>query len=645
MSQSLQRELALTVENVGGIDRTSVSIGPGVTVLAGRNATNRTSLLRALMAAFGSEHVSLKADADAGSVRLELGEETYDRTLERRNGTVVTGGDPYLEDPTLADLFAFCLESNEARRAVETGGDLREIMMRPVDTEAIQSEIDALQAEKRELAADVEALGDLEDRRRSLEADRESVETDIESTRSELEAIEADLAELDADVSEAKAEDDAVEEALEDLEAAREQRQQLRYDIDTQEESLEELRAERDELGRELESLQTADEGRLATVEERIEAQRTRKRELESALNELQSLVQFNEEMLAGSAGPAALAGETEDAAAVTDRLVDTDTRTCWTCGSEVERDQIEATVGRLRELRQEKLSAVEDVKSELSELKAERDELEGRRDRRKRLEEKLERTATEIDERTETLEAKRDQRETIEEAIEELEAAVDEAESDAASEVLEKHRAANDLEFELGRLERKRESIEEELSEIESRLADREAKEARLETVTADLEELRTRVDGIEREAIEAFNEHMDTVLAQLEYENLDRVWLERREREVRDGRGTSRERVFDLHIVRSTADGATFEDTIDHLSESEREVVGLVFALAGYLVHDVHEELPVMVLDSLEAIDPERIANLVEYVADYADFLVVALLPEDAAALPDSTHRLTEI
>jgi len=28
--------------------------------------------------------------------------------------------------------------------------------------------------------------------------------------------------------------------------------------------------------------------------------------------------------------------------------------------------------------------------------------------------------------------------------------------------------------------------------------------------------------------------------------------------------------------------------------LSESEREVTGLVFALAGYLVHDVHETVP---------------------------------------------------
>ena len=72
---------------------------------------------------------------------------------------------------------------------------------------------------------------------------------------------------------------------------------------------------------------------------------------------------------------------------------------------------------------------------------------------------------------------------------------------------------------------------------------------------------------------------------------------------------------------------------------------MTGLVFALAGYLVHEVYETVPFMLLDSLEAIDSERIADLVEYVTDYAEFLVVALLPEDAQALDDAYARVTEI
>jgi len=68
-------------------------------------------------------------------------------------------------------------------------------------------------------------------------------------------------------------------------------------------------------------------------------------------------------------------------------------------------------------------------------------------------------------------------------------------------------------------------------------------------------------------------------------------------------------------------------------------------VFALAGYLVHEVYETVPFMLLDSLEAIDSERIAALIEYVADYAEFLVAALLPEDAQPLDSAYARVTEI
>lgn len=68
-------------------------------------------------------------------------------------------------------------------------------------------------------------------------------------------------------------------------------------------------------------------------------------------------------------------------------------------------------------------------------------------------------------------------------------------------------------------------------------------------------------------------------------------------------------------------------------------------VFALAGYLVHDLHETLPFMAVNSPEALDSERIAALVEYSDECARCLVVALLPEDAAALGEDYQRVTEV
>jgi len=65
---------------------------------------------------------------------------------------------------------------------------------------------------------------------------------------------------------------------------------------------------------------------------------------------------------------------------------------------------------------------------------------------------------------------------------------------------------------------------------------------------------------------------------------------------------------------------------------------VTGLVFALAGYLVHDLHETVPFLLLDSLKAIDSERLADLVLYFGEYVDYPVVALLPEDAQGLSET-------
>lgn len=44
-------------------------------------------------------------------------------------------------------------------------------------------------------------------------------------------------------------------------------------------------------------------------------------------------------------------------------------------------------------------------------------------------------------------------------------------------------------------------------------------------------------------------------------------------------------------------------------------------------------------------QLIDSERIAQLVEYLEQYASYIVVALLPEDANALNDDYQRIAEI
>ena len=634
----------LEVRNVGGIDETAVAFEPGITILTGRNATNRTSLLRSIMAVMGSDDASLKADADEGRVELAVGDERYTRTFARTNGTVTTGGEPFLGTPELADLFAFLLESNEARRSVATGGDLRELIMRPVDTDAIQAEIRELKRERSRIDEELDDLSDLKAELPELERKRSRLEGDIEAKRSELATKEEDIAALDADLDETRAEKRELESRLNDLREKRSALEQVRSDIDLQQDSIESLRAERRELEDEREELIDAPTGEHAEIDDEIERLRGRIETLERELSDLQDVIAFNEDQLdeTGAVTDPLEAEGTEGS--VTDALVD-DSVVCWTCGSTVETARITRTLEQLREVRREKLETVRTLESDRSGLKSERQTYREQQQRKESIDHTLDDIAAELEDRETQLGRLRNERADLNDDIGDLEAEIETLESDDFGDILDLHKEANQLEFELGRLESDLDDVTDRVGSIEERLIEEDQLRSQREAVSAELRDLRTRIDRIEEAAIEQFNEHMATVLDILGYDNLERIWIEQVERTVREGRRNGTKTLFELHIVRSTQGGATFEDTIDHLSESEREVTGLVFALAGYLVHDVYETVPFMLLDSLEAIDSERIANLIEYVADYAEFLVVALLPEDAQALDDTYARVTEI
>jgi chromosome segregation ATPase len=641
-----ERDVEVNAENIGGIDETNVKFTPGVTVLAGRNATNRTSFLQTLMAALGSDNVSVKGDTDEAFVELSIGDETYTRELMRAGDTITTSGNPYLDDSTLADLFVFLLESNEARQAVARNDDLRQLIMRPVDTDEIRAEIDRLVAEREEIENELDEIDSLKADLPGLEEERTRLADEIEEKKAELERTEAELESKDTDVEESREEKREVEEALSTLQEKRSELEDVRYDLETEKESVAELRSEKRELEGELADLPDSPAGGIEELDDEISRLRSEKQSLESEVNELQSIIQFNEKMLDGVDSELSALQPDDGDGAVTDQLLeDAQEVECWTCGSTVETDQISATVEQLRDLSSDKLADVRDIEERLDELTDRRQERRDQQDRRDTIEGKLRRVEDQLEEGEQTIERLRERREELTDEIAELESEVDESDTSPYSDVLDLHKEANQLEYEIGKLENELDGVEDEIASIEERIAEEDDLEARLAGVRDDLEDARTKIERIEREAVTEFNEHMDTVLQLLDYDNLDRVWIERVEREVREGRRKVQKSAFELHVVRTTASGATYEDTSDHLSESEREVTGLVFALAGYLAHEVYETVPFMLLDSLEAIDADRIAKLVDYLEDYSDYLVVALLPEDAAALDSDYQRVTEI
>ncbi|CCQ35016.1 Smc-like protein Sph2 [Halorhabdus tiamatea SARL4B] len=641
-TEQTRAEATVSVRNIGGIDEAIVDLEPGVNILAGRNATNRTSFLQAIMAALGSKDVTLKGDADEAEATLTIGGSTYRRQLHRRNDGVAFEGDPYLEDPELADLFAFLLDSNEARQAVTTEQNLRDVIMRPVDLEEIKAEISQLESEKNDIDEEIEAIEARKQTLPELESEKARLEDEIEETREALTAKEAEIDAADADVQTQRAEQQELEAKLDELREARNTLEDIRYDLDTERESVESLKQDRATLEEELAALPETPDDEIDRLDADISQLREQRRRLDSEINSLQSTVRFNEEMLDGERTDVYEA-MTDDGHTTDDLL--TDDVVCWTCGSTVPREQIEATLEELRDLRQDKLETKRELADELDDLKAEKERLEGQRTQRSEYERQLSEIEDELAQREDRIEALQERRTEMETEVKELQVAVEDRESEQFDEILELHQEANELEYKLGRLETDLEDVEDDIEAIESRIDEQSELEAERERITDELTDLRTRVDTLEEDAVEAFNDHMEEVLGALDYDNLDRIWIERVTREVREGRRKAIKTFFELHVVRSTPSGTTYEDTVDHLSESEREVTGLVFALAGYLVHEVYETVPFMLLDSLETIDSARIADLVEYFSEFADYLVVALLEEDANAVEGDHARIESI
>lgn len=624
------------VENIGGIDRETVELEPGVTILTGRNATNRTSLLRALMAAVGSDEATLKGDATTGSVTLSIGDETYTRAFERTEGGVTTSGDPYLADPTVADHFAFLLGSNAARRAVREERDLRPLVMDPVDTATITAEIDRLEAEKRRLEDALADLDDKEQRRAALVTEREELDAEIETLETKLASEREALAEIEYDLDASNRGADGMESTIRALEDLRDDQSRLRNRLASERESIDALREEREELTAREATLPEAPADRLAEIDAELDRLRSHRRSLESTINQLDQVIQFNEAVVDGEHDALARALHAEDDGGPTDALVTDSETVCWTCGQSAPEDAISDTLDRLRSLRSDRASERQAITADIDDLQSERRDLEDLRDERATVERRLDDIDDEIERREGTIRDLDAELARIEADIDDREATLADRDDHEYEALLDSHQRVSELTVELDSLREQRSALGDDIAAIDDALADREATEKQLESITSQLRTERSRIDRIEASVVEAFNEHMDAVLSRLDYENIARIWLER---QAADESGGDTDRVFALHVVRSTADGAAYEDTIRTLSESEREVAGLVFALAGYLAHEAYETVPFILLDSVEAIDADRIAALVEYFADYAPYLVAALLEEDAAAL-DAEH-----
>ena len=110
-------------------------------------------------------------------------------------------------------------------------------------------------------------------------------------------------------------------------------------------------------------------------------------------------------------------------------------------------------------------------------------------------------------------------------------------------------------------------------------------------------------------------FNDHIKEVYELLEFdEDFEQIYLDDQ---------------FDLKIIRRFA-GQRKLDTINTLSRSEKETVGLVLMLAGREAYI--PEFPFFIADETSFFDPTRFKRIVNYVSEQVPYTVITrLAPRD--------------
>lgn len=602
-------ELSITISNVGGIDHFEQTFSDSVTIVTGSNASNKTSLLQALAFGLGWSTVPIRSGATEARVKLEIDGQEVVRTAERNGERIVTSGTGLLETQENVELFerfACLLEFNDIRQAVREGRSVEALLKEPMDLNSLEEERSELLSQKKTLKEEI--------------TQRADVEQEIASRRSELSATRERITEFESELDELR--DQQVESTSDDkgTNQLREERASLVHERKKYERQIDELEGAIDRLEDDLRSAEDAlEEAQTEAETHDIGQLRAEREEIQENLDVivdrveiLQSVLTANREML-NSSYTGVLGKESS--------LIE-DSVACWACGNEATRSEFDETVEELTEL-------IERDKKHRNEYQPRFEEIEAKIDSAKQAQRRvgeLESTVSDVEEslenRRESLETKRESLENIRSKLDELDERLAEHESEQSTEVSDLQEEIEGIRIDLHAARSEAERLESSLEELETRLNERERKKEEIDRVTDEITSLTDRIQTLEQDLREGFNDAISDLIELLDYERIERIWL--------DGD-------FELIVAREV-DSVVRQDKVSHLSESEREMVGLMLTLTGYVAYDVSNVAPVLLMDTLGAFDSERTAKLVSYFADKTPYLFAALLPNSAAEFDDA-------
>ncbi|OLZ41724.1 chromosome segregation protein SMC [Natrinema saccharevitans] len=456
--------------------------------------------------------------------------------------------------------------------------------------ERVAKRITELQEEREELREELrgveERLDDARDRKTDAADEVRSIEAELEGLDEKRERIEAEIDDLEAELEELREERESVDERMNEISAT----------IDEKTAAIEEIEAEIDDLEAELADSKIPElTDRIEVLEAEIDEREDRIAEIDSEINELALEKEYAED---------AIEDRHDDIEAAQNRKADHEERI----------EEYEIDIEGKREDLEAKRAAVAELEEELTELKAERS------DRKEELAE----ARTERDrqqDRVNTVESKledaRERADGLEWEIESLESAVGDYDPEDVPDHETVLETIDLLQSDMGAMEPVNMLAIEEYDEVRSALDDLE--EGR-ETLVEEADGIRDRIEQYETQkkrtfmdAYEAIAGHFTEIFEQLS-EGTGSLHLED-EDDPFDGGLTMKAQPGDKPIQR-----------LDAMSGGEKSLTALAFIFAIQR----HNPAPFYALDEidafLDAVNAERVGEMVEELAGEAQFVVVS-------------------
>lgn len=567
----------LDIENIAGIRQGSAELAETVNAVRASNWEGKSSFLAAVRTALGCD-ATLTEGASTGWVELTADGETYHVSLERQNGSVDRSGGPYIDgeyDRTCAALFA-CLDGqNEVREAVRSDADLEPILTRPLELEEIDREIADHRAERDRIDTELERAREQAERLPSLQRTVVSLEEDLAELREREHELAGDG-------------DDERDEAREELSDLRAERERVRNLIERLENALDRTEKRLEDAYEQLDELEVPD---APDVESEIAEEEAALEEAEKEHELVQSMYSITERII--EENKLDLLGEVEHA-------LGGDSYECWVCGTEVTEEAVQDRRDSIGDQVVELRGDVERRRERIEELQERRDEARKARRRKEDMESEIATLESDMADREESLRGAYERLDTLNEEIEQLETdveAVDEKLTDVRSEIKYTEAELEDTREEIEQCERAAEKIE--------------TLETQRETISEEIADLRDRKERRRAQLREAFDAAIDEVVDLFDT-SFETARL-----------GPS----FDLIVARNGRDVG-----LDALSEGERELLGIVTALAGFETYDVDERTPAILLDEVGALADENLSRLVDFLEERTRFLLVTTHPENS-------------